>query len=398
MSSRAAVGRFERTLQGGPAVFRQSSLERRWSAGHHVGPYQVIKRLDHGLFGIAVLARRAGNEPTAFTKLVALHVAENGCCDVDALSLDEKRMRALRHEHIVDLYDLRSIGGDLVLETEHVEGITLQRFLEHAQQCVSAQVAGYIAASLLQCVSWLHGAKDGQRKGLGLRHGQLSPACVLLSHTGAVKLSLPASVYSEQLPRARDVPRHMAPEQCIGKEATDSADVYAIGVMLYEMLTAGKHPRWSRTEANDYDAMLAIASSELVPIAVHQPVLSTELAELIDSMLAHDPLVRPSAAEALRCLVRTLPFEPMHIERMVGRKVRRALRGHAVQPDTIADHPTEHIGSAVEEAPPHTRTVPTTAVPEPTIVVSRSTRAGVRWLWLALPALLIAAALATQLR
>jgi eukaryotic-like serine/threonine-protein kinase len=378
--------RFQRTLL---QCVPSSSLARRWFAGHRVGPYQVVRTLEPSLFATAVLARRAGSEPTGFAKLVALHVTDG--CDVQGLSLDERRLRALRHEHIVDLYDLRHVDGDLVVETEHVEGVTLQSFLERVQHRVSLQVAGHIATSLLQSVSWLHGAKDSQRKGLGLRHGQLVPACVLLSHTGAVKLSLPASVYCAQLPRSRDVPRYMAPEQCAGSEATDSADVHAIGVMLYEMLAAGQHPRWPREEANDYDAMLAIASSALVPIRERVPVLSAELAELIDSMLAHDPLARPSAAEALRCLVRALPFEPMHIERMMGRKVRRLLRGRSAQPEGVADAPTEHMVLANEEAPSHAPTVPCAAVPEPTIIVHRSPLR--RWVALTLVGFCVAAVL-----
>jgi serine/threonine protein kinase len=339
-------------------------VDERWVPGRRIGPYQVLRMLGQGSFGTTVLARRGGPASSGFSKLVALKIMRGehaGNAEVALRMLDEAKVQAaLQHDQLVDVYDLRRIDEDLVIEMEYVEGVTLHQFLAAAGWRLSNQSMAYIIASLLRGAVFMHGARDEQQQSLGVVHRDLKPSNVLLSRTGVVKVGdfgcvrgrgrlLDTGLLKDAMPLG--TPRYMAPEQCLGEPVDGRADVYAIGVMFYEMLSAGKHPTWQHADMNDYDAMIAATSCDPVSIQEHAPGVSPGLAQLVDSMIARAPSARPTAKQAVEQLLRVLPFEPLKAEASLSKKVLKLLRAiPEPQTTTAADEPTECVGNSAEEA------------------------------------------------
>lgn len=100
---------------------------------------------------------------------------------------------------------------------------------------------------------------------------------------------------------AMGTPAYVAPEQCVNAPCVDGkADVYALGIMLYE-LVAGRLPFAAE---HGFEQLQAHVHAEPVPLAVAQPSVAPELAELVDTMLAKEPARRPSMAEVSQRLDR----------------------------------------------------------------------------------------------
>jgi serine/threonine-protein kinase len=341
--------------------------------GTRHGPYTVLSKLGEGAFGVTLLVRRSRSKSMAsgFEKLVALKVIREQYVDDPEFglrALDEATLQALlRHDELVDVYDLRRMGPDLVIEMEYVDGVTLEAFA-HGVELVSMapETAVYIAACLLRGAAFVHDARDPQGTSLGLVHRDLKPSNVLISRSGSVKIADFGCVSSrgrhydsdDKAPRLLGTPRYIAPEQCLGEPVTGKADVYAVGVMLYELLSRGKHPTLTRDYDNDYDMILAKLRCEPAPLYSVAGGLPRELADVVDSMIERDPALRPDAEDALERLMNVVRFDGMGAQRALSTKVQRYLARMAHESVTAADSPTEWIMANTELSPPSAPTVP----------------------------------------
>jgi hypothetical protein len=250
-----------------------------------VGRYRVLRRLGKG--GMATV-----------------YAVEDDFGDRYALKLPEEMsprfareyevLRGLRHPGVVRLYDFSPGGEDepAYLVMELVPGPTLARVLEERGR-LGLDEARSVARSLLEVLAYTHGQK--------VIHRDLKPANIFLVGPGKVKVvdfGLSRVQGLVALTRTDDVtgtPLYMAPEQVGGKEATPATDVYAVGLILYEML-AGRRP-W--LEDNTYRLLAARRAGPPEDPAGLNPALPGELSRLILRMLDPDPDRRPSAREAL---------------------------------------------------------------------------------------------------
>jgi serine/threonine-protein kinase len=333
-------------------------FERRWAPGCFVGPYQILRRLGQGSFGVSVLARRAGPARSHFEKLVALKIMRSELALDREFSLrvrDEAKLQAaLRHDQLVDVYDVRWLDGDFVIEMEFVDGLTLYEYLARSQtHGVPFSTVGFIMTRLLRGVAWMHEAVDSHGHALHLIHRDIKPGNVFLSRGGAIKLGdfglvrgrgrLFETDVSEEV-RVLGTPRYMAPEQCELTPMDGRADVYALGIMLYEMLSGGKHPAGHHDAKNDYEALRGTLAERRIPIRTFRADLSPRLAALVDAMVARHAPQRPMAADALRALPEVLPFESAREELALQGAVTRIARQrehHGAYTPSAADDPTE---------------------------------------------------------
>ena len=203
----------------------------------------------------------------------------------------------MRHENIVGVRDLFSVGGSLALVMDYVSGGSLRSHLQSAGTLAPAD-----AADLLAQVA----AALAQAHELGVVHRDVKPDNILLQdNEGRLEVRLTDFGIARVLdtsglttPQAIiGTPHYMAPEAISG-DAVTASDVYAVGVALFELVTG--HPPYAGEP-------LAVLRRHLDEKPHHPPGMPVEVGELIDWCMAKNPRERPSAAElgdALRRLAR----------------------------------------------------------------------------------------------
>ena len=195
------------------------------------------------------------------------------------------------HPAAVTVYDAGEDGDDLYLVMELVDGETLAQRLARGPLPLSEAL--HVAQQVLAVLAIAHAR--------GIVHRDVKPANVLLGAEGVVKLSdfgiakrfddLESSVTSTGM--IIGTPRYLAPEQATGAPVTPAADVYAVGVLLYEMIAG--HPPFAGESA------IAIAvAQQTAPapdIRAECPDVPVAVAGMIAAALSADPTARPASAD-----------------------------------------------------------------------------------------------------
>lgn len=218
---------------------------------------------------------------------------------VDRFLREVRLARRVTHPNVARTHDLGEHGGAHFLTMEYVRGKALDRLLEERGRLGperAVQIAEEIAAGLEAA----HGA--------GVVHRDLKPANVLIGEDGRVVLT-DFGIARATLTDARThdtgaligTPHYMAPEQVLGHPADARADVYALGLILYELLT-GRLP----FEAESPLAVAVMRTHEAPPDPRTFASIPDPIAELVLACLARDPDARPSGAALVRDALRAL--------------------------------------------------------------------------------------------
>jgi serine/threonine protein kinase len=269
--------------------------------GRQLGAYTILNRIGQGGGGIVYRAYHPTLRRYAAVKVLP---ADRG---VDA-SLDQRFMREaraiahLRHPHIVQLYDFDTYEGGYYMILEFVEGESLQARLARlhaAGERLPHPEVRRITAQIADALAYVHSQ--------GLVHRDIKPANILLTPTGDAVLTDFGIVRWLTETRmtttgiALGTPTYIAPEQAQGKPVDHRADLYALAVMLYEML-AGRPPFL----ADDAMALLFKHIQESVP-PLHQFVSRSPSGDVPQAVerelrkaLCKDPEYRHRDATAFR--------------------------------------------------------------------------------------------------
>ncbi|WP_373047367.1 serine/threonine-protein kinase [Vulgatibacter sp.] len=211
----------------------------------------------------------------------------------------------LQHGSIAQVYDSGEEAGEWWIALEFVDGKDLRRLLQRMRtggSRVPLPIALYVAVKILEALAYAHRKKDGEGNELGLVHRDVSPQNVLLSYEGEVKVidfGLARSTISEP---ERDPSvvmgkfHYMAPEQARNLPLDRRADLYAVGVILYEMIT-GWNPF---EEASPVEVVEWAASPRIPPVQRLAPEVPDSVAAALAKALAIDPAERFGNAEELR--------------------------------------------------------------------------------------------------
>ena len=293
--------------------------------------YAVEAVLGHGGMGVVFRARHLRLDRVVALKM-ALAGAYAGPLERERFQREAEAVARLRHPNVVQVYDVGDAGGRPYFTMEFVEGGSLAQKLAGAPQ--PAHQATQLLATLTGAVQAAHQA--------GIVHRDLKPGNVLLTADGNPKISdfgLARKLGGEPgLTRtglALGTPSYMAPEQARGK--TDAVcpaiDVYALGAILYELLT-GRPPFRAETEAETIQQVLA---QEPVPPSRLNARVPRDLETICLKCLRKERWLRYGSAAALADdLGRFLRGEAIaarperHLERLARRVRRHPLLSAAV--------------------------------------------------------------------
>jgi hypothetical protein len=264
-----------------------------------LGRYRPLKPLGTGGTGSVWLARDERNGLDVALKIVPR--------EGKAASRAEREAEAaarLRHPHCQRAYGFGRDSGHVYIAYEYTPGRTFREALRAGELDDARAIEA--AAQILEGLAHAHGR--------GIVHRDVKPSNVLLADGGAVSarlldFGLAQIPEAETLTAVGDVPgtlAYIAPERLAGETATAAADVWAVGVMLWEAL-AGRHPFWQSSLLETARAIEHGAE----PLGEMRPDLPKALLAAVGRALELDPARRPSAAELVDVL------------RAAGRKKRR---------------------------------------------------------------------------
>jgi serine/threonine protein kinase len=227
-----------------------------------------------------------------------------------AMFLDEARLCAgLRHPHIAEVYDVGEDQGDYFLAMEHVTGGDLRALLDAGGALPLADALA-IAAAVGEGLHHAHEHRDEGGRALEIVHRDVSPSNVLVSVAGEVKLiDFGVAKWTAQRTETRHGVlkgkcAYMSPEQCRAEPLDRRSDVFALGVVLYE-LTTGRRPFEG---ANDFEIMTAVVRGEPRPPSAVAEGYPQALEEIVMSALAPRREDRTATALALALALRGLDF------------------------------------------------------------------------------------------
>lgn len=220
---------------------------------------------------------------------------------------DEARLLAeLSHPNIPQVYDLGHADGYWYLAMEHVGGVTLTDLCRNAARLhrpMPLAVAIGIVMQICMALHHAHERRDREGRPLKVVHRDVTPHNIVISHDGVVKVldfgvALTAAREDTEAGAVRGTYAYMGPEQVRGKPLDKRADVFALGVILYELTTGRRLFRGS-----DIEIMTAIVERDVVPPSRHVPNYPIELEQIVLHALQRDRSKRtPSAAHMCTAL------------------------------------------------------------------------------------------------
>jgi serine/threonine-protein kinase len=309
-------------------------------SGTTFGKYTLLCKLATGGMGELFVARQTG--AGGFEKLVVIkrllpHLAEDA--HFVAMLLDEARIAArLSHPNVCQVYDLGEAEGHYYIAMEHLEGVPASMLLRRARRVAQRLDVGLAAAILRQTCDGLHHAHDltdSDGHSIGLVHRDVSPSNLFVTSTGVVKV-LDFGVAKSQDALARTHTgalkgkyAYMSPEQVLGNPVDRRADVFSLGVVLFELLTA-QRLFWRDSE---YKMFQAIVEDPIPSLLELRPGLSPPVAHVALRALSRDPDRRfPSARDMGEAL-----------DEAIGAS------GGVWKTSQVSDYLMQHFGTLVEE-------------------------------------------------
>jgi len=270
-----------------------------------LGRYTLLRSLGAGGMAELFLARADGIE--GFAKLVALkrilpHKATSE--RFVRMLLNEARLVAgLDHPNIAQVHDIGLEHGEYFFAMEYVHGQDLARVLHRApHHQLHLENALHIAIGVCAGLHCAHIARDGTGRPLDIVHRDVSPSNVLVSYQGAVKVvdfgvAKAATLVSETREGViKGKYGYMSPEQCLGDPLDRRSDVFAVGILLWEM-TVGRRLYMFKGELASLQRIVYVDAPRP---SKFDPQYPEQLERIVMRALARDPRQRYQSAEQLQ--------------------------------------------------------------------------------------------------
>lgn len=276
--------------------------------GHErIGRYEVLRKIATGGMAELFLAKMVGME--GFEKVVAIkRILAHLAYDEEFINMfrDEARIVAkLSHPNIVQIYDLGKSDDTYFIAMEYIPGRNLSSIAKKARARSESLPPTYIARCLAQACEGLyyaHTRKDIDGRPLKIVHRDVSPQNIIVSFSGTVKLvdfgiaKAATKIAHTRAGVLKGKYAYMSPEQIRGEETDARSDLFAVGIVLYELL-CGRRPF---EKENSIQTLKAIVQDPHVDCRALNDEIPDELAEIIDRALTKDPNARYQDAQELQ--------------------------------------------------------------------------------------------------
>ena len=275
-------------------------------AQSRLGNYELIRLLAQGGMADIYLARQLDLDRHVALKV--LNPQRTQDADARTMFLDEARLVGmLSHEHLASVYDAAVEGGIHYLAMEYVDGADLRELVSRAHamnMAIPYTTALTIVAHTAAGLDYAH-RRDVDGRPLRLVHRDVSLSNIMITQDGSVKLIdfgiaiSTASLHHTNPGVVRGKAAYMSPEQALGDPCDLRTDVFALGVVLYELCTGQRCFQGN----SDFERMLSVVRGDYVPPSVIVPEIPAALEQVICTALSLDPAHRfPSAAAMIEAL------------------------------------------------------------------------------------------------
>jgi len=284
--------------------------------------YEIVRKLGAGGSGVVYLAT-----DTLLQRPVVLKMLRTGLLTPEQMRstvLREARLAsAIEHPNVCGIYEVGESGDEGYIVMQYVPGQSLDQLI--ARGPASLQLALSVGIQVADGLQAAHA--------LGIFHRDLKPQNVMLTDGGLAKildfglarrlspedaafdpskpgLAKDASMAATYTARGGTI-RYMAPEQFVTGQSSVQSDIWALGVILYE-LVSGRHP-FARADAEDFQAIRSIQFANPEDLSKIVPDISPELKSVIATCLEKNPAARYASAadvrEALKTIMKALRIE-----------------------------------------------------------------------------------------
>ncbi len=338
--------------------------------------YQLIRKLAAGGMAEVFLARTDG--PRGFSKTLVLkrilpHLARDD--QFVEMFLNEARLVAqINHPNVVQIFDFGEFEGSYYIAMEYIDGPNLRALMRKAHSMaleLAPALCARMVASACEGLAYAHELVDPQtQQPLGLVHRDVSPDNILIARNGTVKVvdfGIAKVIGQRHRTKAGTIKGklpYMPPEQMRGKPLDRRVDVFALGVVLYELLTF-KRPFGAGTEAQ---LMEAVIQKPMRPLKDHRPDVPEALERIIARCLEKDREGRYPSCRQLRAdLERFIQSagEPVGTEELAGLVAR-------LLPASQASEPVDAVSSSGRSPVPLAASRATTPQMVPILPTERS--------------------------
>jgi serine/threonine-protein kinase len=270
--------------------------------------YTITERLDHG--GMAEVFRGVAESMEGFKKNVAIkRILPNLTKNQKFVSmfLDEARLSLfLQHANIVQVFDIsKTPDNAYFLVMEFVDGCNLKALIERQKQKGRRIDVGHSVYLMIECCKALQYAHSLEHpetnEPLGIVHRDISPPNILLSKNGEIKLvdfglaKANSQIESTEPGVVKGKFSYLSPEAASGEQVDHRADVFAVGIILWELFT-GRRLFYGE---NDFQTVEQVRQARVPSIAALNPEIDSEIEQVVRKALARNPDDRYQSAADL---------------------------------------------------------------------------------------------------
>jgi serine/threonine-protein kinase len=271
------------------------------------GRYTLLERLAVG--GMAEVFRAKISSSHGFEKILVIkRILPHLAADATFVSMfiDEAKLTAqLTHPKIVQILDFGDVGGQYFIALEYVDGsdaLGLLRTSAQRRLHIPRHLSVFVINEVLEALDYAHNARDMDGKLMHIVHRDISPSNIFLSKRGDVKLGDFGIAHAQrresktQAGTLKGKYGYMSPEQVTGQPVDGRSDLFAVGVVLAEMLMG----RRLFTAPNDLDVLLMVRDARIERLGKYCRDLPPALDRIVRRALQKDPRERFPTAAAFR--------------------------------------------------------------------------------------------------